>query len=188
MEATLRHGSNIDAASYLQKFYSVVLSLSRKVLGDHDYLRYFDDVSRQFRISISICEAAHGLLASYGGSTPMTPKTVQRNLTVLALVPQYNKRPDLHDHPDILAGAAIAKVCAPQIYQEMRFNELNIGELAKVFYLEDSKIEYWKHVIHSANGKEIPFTGDHPRILPYALQRTCEELLEVFDTSALQIT
>ena len=183
-----RYGSNIDAATYLQKFYSVVLSLPRKVLGDHDYLRYFDDVSRQFRISISICEAARGLLAIYVGSTPMTPRTVQRILTVLALVPQYNKRPDLHDHPDILAGAAIAKVCAPQIYQKMRSNELKIGELVKVFYLKDSKkIEYWNHVFHSANGNEIALSGGQPRIPPYALHRTCEELLEVFDTSALQI-
>ena len=182
-----RYGSNIDAATYLQKFYSVVLSLPRKVLGEHDYLRYFDDVSGQFRISISICEAARGLLASYVGSTQMTPRTVQRILAVLALVPTYNKRPDLHNHPDILAGAAIAKVCAPQVYQEMRSNKLRIGELEKIFYLKDGKFEYWKHVIHTADGEGITFHGELP-IPAYALQRTCEELLEVFDTSALQIT
>ena len=174
-----RYGSNIDAATYLQKFYSVVLSLPRKVLGDHDYLRYFNDVSRKFRIPGSICESARGLLASYVGSTPMTPRTVERILTVLALVP-YSKRPDLHSHPDILAGAAIAKVCAPQIYQEMRSNELKIGELEKVFYLEINKFNYWKHVIHTANGKEITFTGEQHPIPPYALQYTCEELLEVY--------
>ena len=182
-----RYGSNVDAATYLQKFYSVVLSLPRKVFGDHDYLRYFKDVSFQMQIHGNIREAAHDLLASYVGSAPMTPRTIERILTVLALVP-YEKRPDLHNHPDILAGAAIAKVCAPLIYKAMQRNELKIGELEKVFYLDVNKFEYWKHVIHTANGKEITFPREQHPIPPYALQYTCEELLEVFDTSALQIT
>ena len=182
----VRYGSNIDAATYLQKFYSVVLRLPRKIIGVHDYLRYFDHASRQMQIPGYILGAAHGLLKSYIGTTPMTPRMIQRILTVLALIP-YDKRQDRLTHPDILVGAAITKVCAPKAYEAMRMNKLTMDELEKVFYLDRDNFEYWKHVLHTANGNEITFPGEQLPIPPYALQYTCENFLEVFDASALQI-
>lgn len=179
----VRYGSNVDAATYLQKFYSVVLRLPRRIQYTQTYLLYYLHASGQMQIPVPIHKTAHALLERYNGTTPMTPRTIQRILTVLALIP--HKRPQ-HISNEFLVTAAITKVCAPHIYEAMRLNELKTQDLRQVFNLDQNDLEPWHLVSRAAAGGDEVFESTTRLIPENLLQEICEEYLEIFDSSALQ--
>ena len=66
----VRYGSEVDAATYLQKFYSVILRLPQRSRGSKDYLRYFEDASRLIQIDPFLRDHAEDYLKRYISVTP----------------------------------------------------------------------------------------------------------------------
>lgn len=180
----VRYGSKVDAATYLQKFYSIVMKLPRRIQYTQDYELYFLHASGQMQIPKSIHEITGALLKLYKGPTPMTPRTIQRILSVLALLPP--NRPQ-HISDEILVTAAIVKVCAPGVYEAMRRNEVTVQNLQQVFSFGSDEQHLWNLVLKAASGSQVEWGPGQLLISEYLLPETCDEYLEVFDSSALEI-
>ena len=82
-----RYGSTVDATTYLQKFYSVVVRLPSSVQGSIDYLRYFESAFDLIQIDPALRSTAQKYLKSYISETPMTLRVVQRILDDSCLNP-----------------------------------------------------------------------------------------------------
>ena len=187
-----RYGAGVNAEVYLQKFYSIALKLPQRIerTNNSDYLHYFEYASRHLSLDDELRFLAINYLKCYTWETPMTPRAVQRILTLLALVP-VNKLLGGGGGVGgaVLAPAAIAKVCAPPIYEKMKKNELNMEELKSIFNLTDNReIDFWKKVLN-VRTIEIPQTRLDYNNLQYSdlLPHVCEEFLETFDPTTLEI-
>ncbi|WP_299984618.1 P-loop NTPase fold protein [uncultured Ruegeria sp.] len=179
-----RYGSGTEAEAYLQKFYSLKFKLPRNIQYTRDYVHYFNYASAQMQIPLPIHKTTRALLELYSGPLPMTLRTTQRILSALALLPL--NRPQ-HISDEILVAAAIVKVCAPQTYELMRENKLTPQDLQEVFNFDQSDLASWTRVLRAAQGRKEVFGPSTLLIPENLLPEICDEYLEVFDSSALQI-
>lgn len=82
---------------------------------------------------------------------------------------------------------AITKVCASHTYELMRENKLTPQDLQQVFRFDQSDLASWTRVLRAARGHQEVFGPSTLLIPENLLPEFCEEYLEVFDSSALQI-
>ena len=179
-----RYGSGTEAGVYLQKFYSHTIKLPAKIQFTKDYLYYFNYAFRQMQLPTASFEAARSILEQYNGETPMTLRTVQRILSVLALVPPDAAK---NGHRDFIVVAVFLKVCAPNIYKQMRMNYLTIDDLKAVFDLKEYDINIWARVLHAAAGDDATYVHSERLISQTLLPDLCEDYLETFNPVELQI-
>ncbi|WP_282021609.1 KAP family P-loop NTPase fold protein [Ruegeria faecimaris] len=180
-----RYGSGTEADAYLQKFYSIKLNLPRKIQYTQDYVQYFDFASGQLKLPPEIHGITRDLLERYLGSAPMTPRTIQRILTVLALIPLRSIRETPYE---FLVVPAMLKICAPTIYEKMRNNELTLENLLLIFKIDVEKIDGWVSALNAAGQHHQEYFGSTGRPIPdNFLASICEDYLEVFDTRSLEV-
>ncbi len=179
-----RYGSGTEADAYLQKFYSLKFKLPNKIQYKQDYIHYFNYASDQMQLPRNVHTATLDLLERYVGSAPITPRTIQRILTVIALIPFRT----IQDTPyEFLLLPAILKVCAPAIYEKMKKTELELEDVLLVFRLEGKNLDNWIAALNATDDHNEVFAGT-ARLMPNNfLASIYEDYLEVFDPNSLEV-
>ncbi|WP_170402511.1 KAP family P-loop NTPase fold protein [Ruegeria arenilitoris] len=177
-----RYGHRIDATTYLHKFCSVVLKLPTNVDYSSEKIIYLNFASSQMQIPIPMHETVRSYLDRYHGEIPMTLRTIQRILSVLALV---SSRQADSGHREFVVAAAFLKVCSPNTYEKMKNNILTIEDLKEVFHLDQYDIACWKSVLSAALGNNETYAQTQRLIPQTLLPDLCEECLETFSPVGL---
>ncbi|WP_299663014.1 P-loop NTPase fold protein [uncultured Ruegeria sp.] len=179
-----RYGSGTEAEAYLQKFYSLQFKLPNRIQYTQDYVHYFNYASGQMQLPRNAHGVAHDLLERYVGPAPITPRTIQRILTVVALIPFRTIR----DTPyEFLLLPAILKVCAPAIYEKIRKMEIELEDLQLAFRFEGKNLDNWIAALNATEDHNEVFPGSARTMPDNFLASICEDYLEVFDSRSLEI-
>ena len=185
-----RYGNDVDATTYLQKFYSFIIRLPEKVEYHQDYLCYCRDIlkSKSIQIDDLFHDTIEMYLKIYNFETaPMSLRMIQKILTVISLIPYKKFRNEKCTiDVSVVICAAFMKVCAPDIYRKMCQNKMTIDDLEKVFNLDTYILRIWDEIFSS--GVDHTFDVDNKKNSKYGkdhIQNICEDYLEVFDICAL---
>lgn len=179
----MRYGSGIDAMTYLQKFQSLILRLPEMTgYRQPDLIAYFDLASGKMQLDTDLHDAARSLLQRYRGTPKLSLRSVERFLTILALLPSQRMR---GENVEYIVHGALMKTCLPEMYEDMKNNRLTLEQLQQSFNLEEFEIPVWQTIFSAARGEQSEFAGS-TRVIPTDfLPNICNRYLEVFDASDL---
>jgi energy-coupling factor transporter ATP-binding protein EcfA2 len=156
------YGNEIDAITYLQKFYNLIVHLPGDSKHDHErisrkfiaYLRpyfVFDDSALEF---IELASRARSL----------SLRSIEKILVYLSLAIAFtnSKKSSYFRPPPILAGLCVLKVVAPQLFEKAKSGLLTYEEAFEAFgfskWPEKSTarqwaLQWWQYALH----KDIDF-------------------------------
>lgn len=148
LESSVRfgYGADIDARTYLQKFYNLIVHLP----GDEPYARR--KVSKKYieylRPLLLLDQNAAQFIEYVAEAKELSLRALERISTHVALAIAFttsNKQEYFRPGP-ILAGLCILKVLEPRLFQKAKSGKLSFSEAAAVFGFDDwsgDRSEQW---------------------------------------------
>ncbi len=142
----LSYGSNIDARTYLQKFYNLIVHLPGDAKYDHER------VSRKFiehlRQHLALDHEALGFIDSVARARGLSLRSLEKILSYMSLAIAFttSKKMRYFRPPPILAGLCVLKALEPELFQKAKSNLLSLDEALTAFQLSrrpDSNEREW---------------------------------------------
>lgn len=128
-----RYGYDLDAAEYLQKFYTFAVHLPRaSKAGERDWRVIFCNSCTELSLDADLTRMAEVLLDLTDNVKPVSPRTARRIALRLALIPdpdslRYSWRRYL------VCSLAIIEACAPVVFKAVVDHTADVEEVMEVF-------------------------------------------------------
>ena len=136
----LTYGPSIDAAKYLQKFISLMFFLFDRADNQRDrtarkFVSYLARVLEFDSKDNELVDTATSIIGDIAVERDMSLREIERVMTTLAIAVSYT--PKNYFRPAvILAGLAILKIVAPDLYVKAKRGTLTYDEVQAVLHLE----------------------------------------------------
>jgi KAP family P-loop domain len=128
------YGSDVDARTYLQKFYNVLLSFpeEKKQLSERVIPKYFSYLSR----TLSIKSDDLALVRNVAEAKQLPLRTIERIVTCIALARTFTPKNYLWLDP-IISGLSIVKIIEPSLFRSLQRGDAALDQVATLFAVKD---------------------------------------------------
>jgi hypothetical protein len=136
----LSYGTEIDAQTYLQKFYNLVVHLPGD--GRYDHERISRKFMQYLQSHLSLDQQALGFVDHVVAARGLSPRSLEKILTYMSLAIAFTTRPGhRYFRPSaILAGLCVLKTIEPRLFQNAKSGLLTLAEAFEAF-----QIAKWPH-------------------------------------------
>lgn len=144
LEASVRaaYGADIDAKTYLQKFYHLVVALPSEVHGPRgmeptvrNYLRHFAKRENLTGDDARFYETLTEFIGHVAVRKGLTLRSVERVMTYVTLALSFSSKKTLR-HPSIVGGLAVMKALQPDLFVKAQAGTLTFAEVVSFFDLK----------------------------------------------------
>jgi hypothetical protein len=124
------YGSDVDAQTYLQKFYNVILSFPEegKHLSQRTIPKYFGYLSRV----LSIKTEDLALVRNVAEARQLSLRTIERIVTCIALARAFTPENHLWLDP-IISGLSTIKIIDPSLFRSLQRGEATLAQVTTAF-------------------------------------------------------
>ncbi len=136
-----RYGNKVNAATYLQKFYSLIFALkaneTKGASGQTQLAVYFNKIADECEVGKNPVREALETLLNHLSLSDVTLRTLERITTTLILANFHRQSANGDDALHLLRAALIVvKVVAPDLYTRVRTQTVTAAELTTFFNLK----------------------------------------------------
>jgi hypothetical protein len=180
LETTVRfsYGSDVDARTYLQKFYNVVLHFPDQ--GTHrserNIPRYFQYLSRV----LSLKSDDLAMVQNVAEAKQLPLRTIDRIVSCVAIARSFTPENYLWLHP-IVSGLSIIKIIDPPLFQQALGGNITLEEVKKILAIEkwpeDASgsswmLEWWTFCLakEKADHPELDWQGFYSSLFRYSIR------------------
>jgi GTPase SAR1 family protein len=180
LESTVRfsYGSDVDAGTYLQKFYNIILHFPEP--SPYRQERHIPKYVKYLSQTLSLNSDDMGFVQSVADAKQFSLRTMERIATTIALARSFTPENYLWLHP-IVAGLAVMKITNPHLFRRALSGDLELDEVRTAFAVDSWPpdeannawmMEWWTYCLakKEADFPELDWKGFQQSLFRYSIR------------------
>jgi hypothetical protein len=180
LESSVRfsYGSDVDARTYLQKFYNVVLHFPER--GTHIFERNIPRYFNYLSDALSVQKEELDLVRNVSEARHLSLRTIERIVSCVAIARMFTPKNYLWLNP-IISGLSIMKILDAAAFQRALMGQITLEEVKAILALEkwpsDSSgsewtLEWWTFCLakNEADFPDIDWKGFRQSLFQYSIR------------------
>jgi energy-coupling factor transporter ATP-binding protein EcfA2 len=137
------YGPDIDARTYLDKFYNLIVHLPE---GSSDHTRSCRKFLTYLKKHLRHDEDSFNFVENVANAKNLTLRTIERITSYISLSIAFttSKKSTYFRPPPILAGLCVLKATNPSLFQKAKYNQLKLNDALQAFGIPEWEDEHAK--------------------------------------------